>query len=113
MIGISQATLAIGRIKGAGNCLFRSIAQTLTGSQEDHDEIRSHSDPTSEGGGDFKGADSVQEFEEAGELEAGTSLHLPLHHCRREPRSEETAAAGAEGEGFPGLKGSRGKWVSV
>ena len=40
MIGISQAPLAIGRIKGDGNCFFRSIAQTLTGSQEDHDEIR-------------------------------------------------------------------------
>ena len=39
MIGISQAPLAIGRIKGDGNCFFRSIAQTLTGSQEDHDEI--------------------------------------------------------------------------
>ena len=31
--------LAIGRIKGDGICFFRSIAQTLTGSQEDHDEI--------------------------------------------------------------------------
>jgi len=40
MIGISQAPLAVGRIKGDGNCFFRSIAQTLTGSQEDHDEIR-------------------------------------------------------------------------
>ena len=40
MIGISQAPLAIGRIKGDGNCFFRSIAQTLTGSQEDRDKIR-------------------------------------------------------------------------
>ena len=39
MIGISQAPLAIGRIKEDGNCFFRSIAQTLTGSLEDHDEI--------------------------------------------------------------------------
>ena len=39
MIGISQAPLAIGRIKGDGNCFFRSIAQTVTGSPEDHDEI--------------------------------------------------------------------------
>ena len=39
MIGISQTPLAIGRIKGDGNCFFRSLAQTVTGSPEDHDEI--------------------------------------------------------------------------
>ena len=38
MIGISQAPVAVGRIKEDGNCFFRSIAQTLTGSQEDHEE---------------------------------------------------------------------------
>ena len=40
MVEISQASLAIGRIKGDGNSFFISIAQTLTGSQEDHDKIR-------------------------------------------------------------------------
>ena len=38
MSGVSQAPVAVGRIKGDGNCIFRSIAQTLTGSQEDHEE---------------------------------------------------------------------------
>ena len=38
MSGVSQAPVAVGRIKGDRNCIFRSIAQTLTGSQEDHEE---------------------------------------------------------------------------
>ena len=37
MIRISQAPVAVGRIKGDGNVFFfKSIAQNLTGLQEDH-----------------------------------------------------------------------------
>ena len=39
-VGISQAPKANYRIRGDGNCLFRSIAQILTGSQDDHQEVR-------------------------------------------------------------------------
>ena len=37
-IGITQAPKT--RIKGDGNCFFRAISQVLTGSQEDHQEVR-------------------------------------------------------------------------
>ena len=39
-IGVSQSPLATFRIKGDGNCFFRSLAQVLTGSQDDHEEVR-------------------------------------------------------------------------
>ena len=39
-IGISLSPLATFRIKGDGNCFFRSLAQVLTGSQDDHEEVR-------------------------------------------------------------------------
>ena len=39
-IGITQAPKMTTRIKGDGNCFFRAISQVLTGSQEDHQEVR-------------------------------------------------------------------------
>ena len=39
-IGTSQAPKANFRIRGDGNCLFRSIAQIPTRSQNDHQEVR-------------------------------------------------------------------------
>ena len=39
-IGISQARLATVRIKGDGNCFFRSLSQFLTWSQDHHEEVR-------------------------------------------------------------------------
>ena len=39
-IGISQAPLATVRKKVDGNCLFRSLSQVLTGSQDKHKEVR-------------------------------------------------------------------------
>ena len=39
-VGISQAAKANYRIREDGNCFFRSIAQILTGSQDDHQEVR-------------------------------------------------------------------------
>ena len=39
-IGLSQAPLATVRIKGDGNCFFRSLSQVLTGSQDYHEEVR-------------------------------------------------------------------------
>ena len=38
-IGISQAPLATVRIKGDGNCFFRSLSHFLTGSQDYHEEV--------------------------------------------------------------------------
>ena len=39
-IGIEQAPSATYRIKGDGNCFFRSLSQVLTGSQDVHQEVR-------------------------------------------------------------------------
>ena len=39
-IGIEQAPSATYRIKGDGNCFFRSLSQVLTGSQDVHEEVR-------------------------------------------------------------------------
>ena len=39
-IGTTQAPKMTTRIKGDRNCFFRAISQVLTGSQEDHQEVR-------------------------------------------------------------------------
>ena len=39
-IGLDQAPSIPGCIQGDGNCLFRAVAQEITGSQEDHAALR-------------------------------------------------------------------------